>query len=370
MSSAEVGAFGVEIGIDSGGPVVEVRGEVDLATAPMLGALLDVLVDHAETHVVLDLAELTFMDASGLQVIADVSGRLAPSRRVLVVQSASPIVRQLLAITGVDDLVLVATAEPARQELAPEQEEPTRSQPDEATSAATDVVVDLIERSALPATRDTVDAALKLVVSLAAVSVGGADGVSVSLERDGAMRTVASSDHTVLEMDHDQYETGEGPCLSAAADGRWFHVQALAEETRWPQFAPRALERGINSILSSPLMANERSIGALNIYSRSEHAFGVDEQELAELFATHASGILADAGVGRSTGPPNERLQRALESREVIAQAQGILMERSGISVDEASTQLHRAARASEITVGDHAARIVTSARRGPRPSE
>ena len=57
----------------------------------------------------------------------------------------------------------------------------------------------------------------------------GADGVSVTLERNGRLATVASSNDTVMRMDDHQYETGEGPCLSAAAEGHWFHIESLAQ---------------------------------------------------------------------------------------------------------------------------------------------
>lgn len=91
----------------------------------------------------------------------------------------------------------------------------------------------------------------------------GADGVSVSLRRHGHLATVASSDQTILEMDADQYATGEGPCVDASVEGRWFHVESLDNETRWPAFIPRAQKLGINAILSIPLLAGDRPIGAL-----------------------------------------------------------------------------------------------------------
>jgi len=85
------------------------------------------------------------------------------------------------------------------------------------------------------------------------------------------MGTVAATDDTVAQMDRDQYATGQGPCLAAAGEGHWFHVESVDEEGRWPDFVPRARAGGIGSILSTPLMATGgRSVGALNIYSRTE----------------------------------------------------------------------------------------------------
>ena len=52
----------------------------------------------------------------------------------------------------------------------------------------------------------TIDAALRLVTLLAGATVEGADGVSVTLERNGRLSTVASTNDTVRLMDDHQYD--------------------------------------------------------------------------------------------------------------------------------------------------------------------
>jgi GAF domain-containing protein len=217
----------------------------------------------------------------------------------------------------------------------------------------------------IPASNEVVDAALRLVVKLAETTVQGANGVSVSLERHGRLRTVAATNDTVLEMDHHQYESGEGPCVAAAAEGHEFHIDSLAGETRWPTFVPEAIQQGIKSILSTPLIPADRPVGALNIYSDSERAFGTSEQELAQLFATQASGILADARVDVSDDERAALLTDSLRSREVIAVARGVLMERTGISQEDATRALRREAHGAGVTVRQHAAAIVQSTQHG-----
>ena len=229
---------------------------------------------------------------------------------------------------------------------------------------------DLTRVAAIPANLGVVDSALRLVVALARETVGGADGVSVTLSRHGQMTTVASSDETIAQMDRDQYATGQGPCLAAAAEGRGFHIESLAEETRWPEFIPRAIQGGIHSILSTPLLAATRPVGALNIYSNAERGFGAEEQELAALFATEASGILTDAAVDISAEEVGRRLYGVLRSREVIAQAQGVVMGREGISAEDAFARLRRASRQADIPMRQYAHDVVASTRRHVTPSE
>lgn len=163
--------------------------------------------------------------------------------------------------------------------------------------------------------------------------------------------TVAASDEAVLTMDGHQYDTGEGPCLSAREEGRWFYIESLDDETRWPEFVPRALEQGIHSILSSPLMTASRPQGALNIYSTTHRAFARRDQELAALFADQASAILTAAGLPDTDEQAKQRFADALTSRQTIARAEGMLMAAQDLSAAAAAAAMRDAARTARQTV-------------------
>jgi GAF domain-containing protein len=211
-----------------------------------------------------------------------------------------------------------------------------------------------------------VDRALQLVTVLAQATIDRADGVSVSLKRQGRISTVAWSNDTVLHMDLHQYQTGEGPCLDAMTTGHWLHSESLADEDRWPNFAPRAVQEGIASILSTPLTTSNSPVGALNIYSNSEGAFGPSQLDLLGLFAEQASGIITS---NLSSADAADRLAHALVDRELIAQAQGVLMARSVVAAEEAAATLFRSARTAQITVKEQAAVVVASTRTTAGPS-
>ena len=205
-----------------------------------------------------------------------------------------------------------------------------------------------------------VDAALLLVAKLARATIGAADGVSVSLRRQGHIATVAASDDTIIEMDRHQYDTGEGPCLSAAAEGTPFHIASLEDESlRWPVFTPQALAQGIDSILSNPLIAESGPVGALNMYSRTRRAFAPPDQELAALFARHASEIANHAAVDVSADQSAVRLQEALQTRALIAQAQGVLIGPDKMPADEAYNLIRQFSRDHEVLLSERARQIV-----------
>ncbi len=229
------------------------------------------------------------------------------------------------------------------------------------TSEPADLGPDLGLVGSIPASNEVIDAALQLVVKLAEETVQGANGASVSLERHGKLRTVAASNDTILEMDHHQYDSGEGPCVDAAAEGHEFHIDSLAGETRWPTFVPKATEQGIKSILSTPLIPHDRPLGALNIYSDAERSFGTSEKKLAQLFATQAENLLGVAGAEISDEQRTERIADALRSREVITLATGMLMERDGATRDAAAARLRKAARANGVPIRQHASDVVAS---------
>jgi anti-anti-sigma factor len=337
--------------------VFGIRGEVDIATAPDLGALLGAVIDQGHTSIALDLADLDFMGSAGLAVIASGVSRLGAIGQDLTIRSAPGPVIRLLEITGLSKLVRLE-----------EPEETSESPPVQATLGVGDLTGHLRQVTDIPVDHDAIDSALQLVVSLARSMVAGADGVSVSLQRHGRLATVAATDQTVLEMDAGQYATGEGPCVAASSEGRSFHIESLDQETRWPSFTPKARELGIEAILSNPLLVEERPLGALNIYSRTPAAFSDKEQQLAAIFASEASLILRDTGADVSDHKVSVRLQEALRSRQVIARAEGVVMEREGISANDAYRRLIDFSRTGNQPLRQRAADVVDSARR-PKPN-
>ncbi|MGH9097674.1 MAG: GAF and ANTAR domain-containing protein, partial [Acidimicrobiales bacterium] len=252
--------------------------------------------------------------------------------------------------------------------LGPEQPDATPGSP--MSSGVHELTQELRKVTSIPSNDEVINGALRLVVTLARATVGGADGVSVSLRRRGHLSTVAASDRTITDMDAGQYATGEGPCVDASVEGRWFHAESLDHEIRWPDFVPKARALGINSILSSPLMAHDVPVGALNIYSRTTAAFGPKDQELASIFATEASTILGDAGLDTTEEELARKLGEVLRTRQVIAQAQGILMERDGIGEHDAYTALRRFSVEHGSPLAQRALDIVQSVRRPPAGPE
>ncbi len=354
--------FAVSLDLEGDQALFSLRGELDSSSAPELSGLLDAVIASGYPLIVMDLAGLDFMAGAGIEVIARAARRMAALDGQLCIRSPSAVVRRLLDGTGTSDLSIWEQSESARSDRRSKQPAGPSSQ---LSGPRSDALAQGLRRAAAnPVSGNMTDGALRLVVALARATVGGADGVSVSLRRNGRLATVAASDQIIVAMDTDQYETGEGPCVDASTEGRWFHAESLDAEDRWPAFTPRALGLGINSILSSPLLAWKRPVGALNIYSRTESAFDPEAQKLAALFASEASTFLTDTGLDVTDDQRSARFQEALHSRAMISRAEGVVMERTGISGEDAFTALRVSSQQTGRPLRTRAEEIVTSTSR------
>jgi GAF domain-containing protein len=110
-------------------------------------------------------------------------------------------------------------------------------------------------------------------------------------------------------------------------------------DRKWPLFGPAAAEHGMYSVLSTAILPDARPpqlSGALNLYCRRPHGFDDTDQDIALLLATHASLALANTQAVTRAELNAVHLRKAIDSRDVIGQAKGILMGRRGIDAEEA----------------------------------
>lgn len=85
---------------DGDAAVVKVVGELDLATAPQLRELLADLVAQGSRHVTLDLADMAFIDSTGLKVFVAGLQRLRDCGGELALRSPSATAMRVFEITG------------------------------------------------------------------------------------------------------------------------------------------------------------------------------------------------------------------------------------------------------------------------------
>ena len=197
------------------------------------------------------------------------------------------------------------------------------------------------------------------VTTLAVSALPGCDYAGLSLATNGRVTTAAATNELVGKVDAAQYDTGEGPCLQAMRDGVIFRIPSMKDDERFPRWAPRAREAGVLSSLSVPLEVKGDTIGALNLYSRSEGGFRAEDEPLGRMLAGQAAVALLNGRVYEESVRLAEQLQAALETRTVISQATGILMEREGVSDEEAFLMLKKTSQRANIKLSIVAQKVV-----------
>ena len=201
------------------------------------------------------------------------------------------------------------------------------------------------------------------VTTIARRAMPACESASITLIRGEKPFTAAHDGQLALDADELQYERGYGPCLDAGRAGQVFLVEDMATEERWPDYARHAAKNGVGSSLSVPLPFQSATIGALNTYSSKAHAFGDDDLVLAEEVASWVALALGNVGAAVMTQAELAQLRIAMQSRAVIEQAKGRLMERHGIDEDKAFTMLTHTSQNANVKLRDVAAEFVRTGR-------
>ncbi len=211
---------------------------------------------------------------------------------------------------------------------------------------------------------DTVQGVLQQVVDSAGRAVPGADLVSVTMRAPDGFRTPVWTDPLAYRLDEAQYRLDEGPCVAATrTPGPGLASSAdLGAGVEFPAFGPVAADLGVHSVLAVGLFPHGGAtarMGALNVYSRSRGGLDGFARDVAAILAAHASTALDATRAGTAAGREAAQLREAIDSRDLIGQAKGILMERHGIGADEAFDTLRRASQGLNVKLAKVALTLV-----------
>lgn len=209
----------------------------------------------------------------------------------------------------------------------------------------------------------TVGGVLRRVVDAARSAIPGADLVSVTLRTADGFHTPAQTDPLASRIDEIQYRLSCGPCLEATRNaGIALAFSAdLGASTQFGPFGPAAAELGVHSVLAVGLFPDGEGprMGALNVYSYTRAGLDELDRDVALVLAAHASTALAATMASSAADLEVAQLREALQSRDVIGQAKGILMERRGISADEAFGVLRSASQSLNVKLAQIAQTLV-----------
>lgn len=219
---------------------------------------------------------------------------------------------------------------------------------------------------------DSVEQTLERVAHLAVAVLDGVPEASLCDAGLATMKNVQTGPLVAI-FEQLQVQTGEGPCPDVVAGQDVVEVADFAAERRWPTLTPLAAAAGVRSALAYALSDGRDPIGALLICSPRPEAFGERERAYGLIFAVH-SGLALSTMRDRSVDLRRmENLRQALASREIIGQAQGILMERERVTAAQAFDRLRDASQRLNVKLRDVAQELVDTGvieRAPPRPDK
>jgi anti-sigma B factor antagonist len=100
--------FSIQAVTDGLVTTLRVAGEVDLATADELNRAAATALQADPRGLVIDLAEVTFLDSTGLAVLVSVTNQTASSGVRLTIRDPAPRVRNVIRITGLGEFLPLA----------------------------------------------------------------------------------------------------------------------------------------------------------------------------------------------------------------------------------------------------------------------
>ncbi|HEY5111094.1 MAG TPA: GAF and ANTAR domain-containing protein [Acidimicrobiales bacterium] len=176
----------------------------------------------------------------------------------------------------------------------------------------------------------------------------------------GELQYVASSSETMRVLELFQVQANEGPCIDCFRDGHAIINHSLADSLdRWPNFTPRALAVGFQSVHCLPMRLRGRTIGALNLFRSLQGPLDDDDVAVAQGLADIATIAILQHRSSIDADTLNDQLSNALNSRIIIEQAKGIVSQSTSCDMHEAFSRLRTQARNHNEGLTDVAYRIV-----------
>jgi len=219
-------------------------------------------------------------------------------------------------------------------------------------------------------TQRTLPAKLEAVVGIVKRMVPTCDAAGIVLLIDGEPTSVAVTDRFTVEIDLVQYQTGEGPCLAALNEGDVIRIDFLEKDSRFTRFAPGALDRGLQSVLSTPLVTHGCSVGALNMYSVSTNAFDSTTEEAVAPMAAYAADAIGTSPLYAYSLDMVDGLGEDLETRALIEQATGVLVATEQETTEAALDRIRELAEGSGESMRTVAQWVIDERPTDVRPAE
>lgn len=201
----------------------------------------------------------------------------------------------------------------------------------------------------------------ELVVSCTEV-LEAAQAALLLTDGEGELRVMATSNEDAHLVELLELENEGGPGMMAFRTGRPVSSGPLGDpdaQESWPEFAQAAQAAGFQGVVAVPMRLRDQVLGALSLF--------LTQAELSDEDLTVAKALadLATIAIIQDRSTTDDRtlisqLQTALDTRVVIEQAKGIIVQDAGLTMEEGFSRIRSYARANNERLRTVAAMIVS----------
>jgi GAF domain-containing protein len=175
----------------------------------------------------------------------------------------------------------------------------------------------------------------------------------------GELDFVAASEERIIEAEERQAHLESGACFEAYTTNAIVVVEDLGSEQRWPDYAQHVVGLGLRSVIGVPMNAFGQTIGVINIYREQPSSWSEEDIGAAEILTAMGAGYVLNSNQLLAQHTLAEQLRTAVESRDLIGQAKGIIMARTNVDADTAFQRLRERSQAHNRKLRDIAQEVV-----------
>jgi hypothetical protein len=209
--------------------------------------------------------------------------------------------------------------------------------------------------------------AMTQISDLAMRMVGSCCSATMTVWRDGEQAEQTGTHPDVVQLVEAQIALDEGPSIHAFRSGEdTVHCADILTEHRWPRYAALALRTGVRSTLTK-FAAIHGSGVTLTLYAVRPRVFNPDSYSLAALIAQQGQAMVANLALYEDAQRTAVQLTESVESRAVVDQAKGMIMQALRCDEETAFQRLVAASQRRHTRLVDLAREVVGTRGRLPR---
>ncbi len=202
------------------------------------------------------------------------------------------------------------------------------------------------------------------LAALAARQVPACSGATATLWRDGEPQIMAATHPDVGDLAEAEQRGQRGPETLALATGEAAQCPDTLTEDRWPEYAHAALARGVRCVVTLAHQSGPEAI-TLSLFAARPRALDPGQMPLAELLVAAGGALVGNLSQYGDARREVLQFRDAAESRALVDQAKGILMNALGCTADEALGRMRQVSQQTEMKVTDVARKVIASGQAG-----